>query len=364
MEYLHLFNSESDFTEAYNGSSYKEPWVSATNTGGGATNSYRVDYNNLERKKLETPLTFEIIGDGNIVWKKATTATTLENVIEYSINGGEWESITANTTGGAQIAVVSGDTVQFRGDNQRYATDNYYHNTFNRSTAQFNVKGNIMSLVNSTDFNNLTTLQSAYTFCYLFANCTGLTDASKLLLPATTLAQNCYYAMFYGCTSLIKAPELPATTLADNCYAYMFQNCRSLTTVPELPATTLTDCCYEAMFSYCTSLTAAPELPATTLANYCYNEMFIGCSGLTTAPELPATTLAYGCYSFMFGECSSLNYIKCLATNISASYCINNWLYGVASTGTFVKNPSMTSWTTGESGIPTNWTVVDAIVDA
>ena len=35
MEYLHLFNSESDFNEAYEGSSYKEPWVSATNTGGG-----------------------------------------------------------------------------------------------------------------------------------------------------------------------------------------------------------------------------------------------------------------------------------------------------------------------------------------
>ena len=34
-EYLHLFNSESAFTKAYKGSSYMEPWVSATNTGGG-----------------------------------------------------------------------------------------------------------------------------------------------------------------------------------------------------------------------------------------------------------------------------------------------------------------------------------------
>ena len=29
------------------------------------------------------------------------------------------------------------------------------------------------------------------------------------------------------------------------------------------------------------------------------------------------------------------------------------------STGTFVKNPNMASWTTGTSGIPTGWTVID-----
>ena len=34
--------------------------------------------------------------------------------------------------------------------------------------------------------------------------------------------------MFDGCTSLTQAPVLPATTLANNCYAYMFQNCSSL----------------------------------------------------------------------------------------------------------------------------------------
>lgn len=62
----------------------------------------------------------------------------------------------------------------------------------------------------------------------------------------------------------------------------------------------------------------------------------------------------------MFKGCSGLNYIKCLATNISASNCTNNWVDSVASSGTFVKNASMTSWTTGASGIPTGWTVQDA----
>ena len=85
--------------------------------------------------------------------------------------------------------------------------------------------------------------------------------------------------------------------------------------------------------------------------------MFYGCSNLTTAPELPATTLAQGCYGEMFGGCSKLNYIICLATDISATNCTINWVSGVASTGTFVKNPHMNDWPTGTSGIPTGWTV-------
>jgi hypothetical protein len=111
------------------------------------------------------------------------------------------------------------------------------------------------------------------------------------------------------------------------------------------------------MFSVCTSLITAPELLATTLAYGCYSSMFQYCTSLTTAPELPATTLAYGCYSSMFYNCSKLNYIKMLATNISASSCLSNWVSGVSSTGTFVKNKNATWTTTGVSGIPEGWAV-------
>lgn len=34
--------------------------------------------------------------------------------------------------------------------------------------------------------------------------------------------------MFWGCTSLITAPELPATTLVNSCYTDMFNGCTSL----------------------------------------------------------------------------------------------------------------------------------------
>jgi len=62
----------------------------------------------------------------------------------------------------------------------------------------------------------------------------------------------------------------------------------------------------------------------------------------------------------MFRNCSSLNYIKCLATNISATDCTSIWLEDVSSSGTFVKASSMSSWPTGENGIPSGWTVQNA----
>ena len=212
------------------------------------------------------------------------------------------------------------------------------------------------SLVTAPSVLPATTL-ATYCYQYMFDGCTSLTTAPEL--PATKLASYCYRYMFRGCTSLVTAPTLSATTLADECYREMFKGCIRLETAPSvLPATKLADYCYYGMFAGCTGLTSVPTLPATTLTDSCYRRMFQDCTGLTRAPELPATRLAYECYQYMFYNCTSLNYIKCLATDISSSDCTGNWVYNVASTGTFVKDASMTSWTTGESGIPSGWTVV------
>ena len=207
---------------------------------------------------------------------------------------------------------------------------------------------------------NATSLAS---YCYrgMFYNCTSLREAPEL--PATTLADSCYNSMFNGCTSLVTAPQLPATTLTIYCYASMFYGCASLTEAPQLLATTLASVCYYEMFENCYSLETAPQLPATTLAPSCYEGMFRGCTSLITAPELPATTLASGCYQYMFRYCSQLNHIECLATNISARNCTDWWVDGVASSGTFVRAASMTSWATGTNGIPIGWEVEPPLDD-
>jgi hypothetical protein len=138
----------------------------------------------------------------------------------------------------------------------------------------------------------------------------------------------------------------------------MFRGCTSLVTEPSvLPATTLASDCYNSMFRGCTSLTTAPELPATTLESNCYNSMFWGCTSLTTAPELPATTLTDYCYYTMFQNCRSLNYIKAMFTTTPSASYTSNWVSNVASNGTFVKNNAATWDVTGANGVPSGWTI-------
>ena len=196
-----------------------------------------------------------------------------------------------------------------------------------------------------------------YCYAYMFQGCRKLVNAP--VLAATTLANYCCYFMFKDCSSLVNAPALHATTLWYYCYAYMFQGCTSLVNAPALPATTLAQYCYSFMFSNCTSLVNAPALPATTLTVNCYGYMFQNCTSLVTAPTLPATTLVSFCYSYMFQNCTSLSYIKAMFKKTSSA--LNNWVSGVASTGTFVKNSAAT-WadTFGPSAIPEGWTVETA----
>jgi hypothetical protein len=66
----------------------------------------------------------------------------------------------------------------------------------------------------------------------------------------------------------------------------------------------------------------------------------------------------------MFYGCTNLNYIKAMFTTTpsgsSPNYYTNEWVSGVASSGTFVKN-AVAQWNvTGANGIPTGWTVETA----
>lgn len=273
------------------------------------------------------PLHFEAIED--------TTIRITRNSVEYSMDNKNWVGLPANTT---TPTISAGSKVYFRANSQPDATStNGGIGTF-YLTGKCNVMGNIHSLLYGEDFAENNSIGYQYAFASLFKNCTRLVDAKNLILPAATLMASCYYYMFNGCTSLVNAPELPAMSLASSCYSNMFNGC--------------------------TSLVAAPALPATKLAQYCYSNMFKGCTSLVNAPALPATTLNYdtnGCYSNMFNGCSQLSYLKVMSKVVPSTAYMNNWVEGVASTGTFVKNAAAT-WTDsfGTSAIPTGWTVETA----
>ena len=317
-------------------------------------------------------LTFEAIQN--------TTFAFSQNALQYSLDdGATWTTLAANT---ASPTVTAGNKILWKQTGLAISINNGI-GTFS-ATGNFEVSGNIMSLLFGDNFIGQTDLTGKYyAFYYLFSYNNKIVNAENLILPATildnycyksmfqyckslitafelpatTLKEGCYQSMFEGCTSLTTAPVLPATTLAIRCYANMFKGCTSLKTAPELPVTTLKEGCYQYMFYGCTSLKTGPELPATTLADTCYQYMFYSCTSLKIGPELHATTLDYCCYYSMFYGCTSLNYIKCLATTMSATDCTTNWVNNVAASGTFITVNNPPTWTRDIHGIPANWDV-------
>ena len=222
--------------------------------------------------------------------------------LEYSVGGGAWATLGTSTV---EFGGTSND-LRLRGTNGYGTAEDSNNFDYNCSTISFS---------NAT-----------------LVECSG--DVRTLLdyinYETVSTANASYRLLFNGCTQLVSAPELPATVLTSGCYYKMFQGCTSLTAAPALPATTLADMCYISMFKDCTSLTAAPELPAENLKSWCYRAMFEGCT--------------------------NLNYVKAAFTTTPGSN-TTDWLKGVASTGTFVKNPAATWDVTGVSGVPSGWTV-------
>ncbi|MBQ8713775.1 MAG: leucine-rich repeat protein [Prevotella sp.] len=275
-----------------------------------------------------TPLTLEAVEAGTINIVNPNLLT-----IEYNKNGEGW---TAASNNPISIGVAAGDQVQLRGDNQAYClmTEFGENPTQITATNDIYVYGNVMSLISSIGFATLTTLpvvggsgpyDSDNTFAYLF------TTSGEYLDPVIN-------------TTIRNHPTKDIV----------------------LPALNVTRCGYMYMFARCQNLTRAPELPATELGWGCYHQMFCS-TAIERAPVLAAATVPHEGYSSMFDQCANLNYVKCLATDISAQGSTGFWLNGVAATGTFVKADGMDDWTVGPQdewgsihGIPTGWTVKNA----
>ena len=253
-------------------------------------------------------LTFEVLSGGTIGWI-ASGGTSYAKTIDYRINSGEWNSITS-TASRAFINVSGGDIVEFRGSNISYATAKDKYSAFDGGTATYNAYGNIMSLIYGDNFIGKTSFSGgSYNFCSLFKY-SKVESAEFLVLPALTLTEHCYRAMFSFATLLEVAPYLPATTLARNCYWYMFEE---------------------------------------TL--------------ISKAPILYALTIPVEGYGNMFVRCSNLSYVECYATDRSATNATQTWVNGASGRGVFVKNESMESWPRGANGIPNGWEIISKKID-
>ena len=314
----------------------------------------------------------------------------LDANIQYSFDDGtSW-----NNYSGGNIPLNAGDEICVQGERQNYKNVGNDTNGTPSSNPLFKednnklcyISGNIMSLL--ADKENI--VPSAFHGTFSKGNTEiqyiDIDPDADLILPDTSLEDYCYMQMFRYCTSLKKAPkfrvesvgirscynmlrntritnvdniELPALELAEDCYRELFRQ-TSITVSPSLPATTLAKSCYQQMFAGSTII-EAPLLPATTLAESCYQQMFSDCANLVSCPLLPAPTLVKSCYYQMLYNCKKLMSVTCLATVISATDCTKEWMKGVTndSSRTFYKASSMTSWTSGDNGIPSNWRIQD-----
>ena len=239
-------------------------------------------------------LTFEMLEDGSLGWYSQGYQTMGD--VYYRINGGAW--IQVAKSGETNFNVNASDIVEWIGNCLKTS---YYPTTYGTEQNHFKanyrckVYGNVMSLFYG----------EAVTESY---------DNEFPLIPARATS--------------------PAIISVDHQLWGLFKDCVGITDASRL------------------------VLPAMKLTPYCYASMFNGCSSLTTAPILPALTLVEGCYEYMFNDCSSLSYIECYATDISETDCTKNWVSGVSSSGTFIKEYGIT-WPTGNNGIPSGWDVIE-----
>ena len=244
-------------------------------------------------------LTFTAEEDGSTFGISYYLEPDVQYDVQYSLDGGEtWSELMVGDT---ILLAKKGDKALIRGYNEKGLASDVKNNAHFVMTGAIAASGSVMSLIDGI--------------------------GETLVIPAN----DCFYGLFWNCTSLTQAPELPATMLAERCYEYMFSGCTSLTQAPELPATMLVECCYEYMFSGCTRLTQAPTLPATMLVVYCYFNMFSGCTSLS---EIHVS----------FDDWSDVNYPT------------TRWVENVAPTGTFIC-PKALALEYGVNRIPEGWTV-------
>ena len=271
----------------------------------------------------ENAVRFELT---NMMADEPLTMMALEHATIHVINPPEGMKYSINNydnkiliTEDIEIPVSPQDEVHFYGNGTNIKN---YSSTNIVSTNNVELYGNIMSLVEEENFATATSMVGA-SFAGLFAGNndligeegTFIINTCSLLLPATTLSQNCYSRMFAGCSKLTDTPT---------------------------------------------------ELPALTLAPGCYSNMFEGCSMLNNAPHLPAPELVEGCYAYMFNGCRDLYQVTCLATTIpTGTNCTQDWLNEVSDHSpdggpcTFTKAKGASCWTTGNNGIPSGWDVYE-----
>lgn len=217
------------------------------------------------------------------------TDQTYSQIIYYSFDNQTWQSqtcsyrhnVSTNTDAPFMVAIPARARLYvkatLKGSLSNGNNNITYYNI--QCDKRHSIGGNLISACNNQSSNFSTELITnedgeSYYWGGLFKNDTELISCSNLILPITLSdpsIQNTsiplFESMFEGCVSLITTfPTLPYTQLPRRCYGRMFFGCTSLIEAPEIMATTFT----------------ASSGTGTYSGYYNMQNMFGGCSQLTT----------------------------------------------------------------------------------
>lgn len=179
------------------------------------------DYDDSE--VVSGSIRFKSLQDGSQI---GLTKLNSNQALEYSMNGTDnWTSFTTADT----ITLNTNEKVYVRGKLSSGS-----------GSTQFNITGKVSVKGDLENIWNWEGSSTMYQYCgdHLFADCTGLVDASGLKINKI----NANYGLrdaFEGCYNLILPPVITAMYIAQyGCYE-MFRNCTKLLYAPELPATSI-----------------------------------------------------------------------------------------------------------------------------
>lgn len=258
--------------------------------------------------------------------------------IEYSVDGINWSSVNVHSSSFGEITTIdSGETVYFRSTNKTFKqSGDDASNMRLRANKDVILSGNLFSMIYGANFSGQTVFDGDVSrmFGYLYLE--------RSVLESWGITWKDEYALFNNSGILDSSGlVIPATKYTEFPWGNFME-----------------------LFGGQSKMTRTmPELPCTDLSELCYYMMFHNCYNLENAPILPAQFLPYNAYSLMFSHCYKLDHIECYATEFqltqeSHTPPTSGWVNRVAETGTFVKTSGVT-WTVGNDGIPSGWTVVE-----
>ena len=231
--------------------------------------------------------------------------------------------------------------------------------TFSSST-EFDISGNLASLVYATNFiageyegnwypydnypsGKASTYFNDY-FKYLFKGCKvvnsfDLYNSCQKSNTSYSLT-GVYYGMFQDCTLLkTTSKNLSTDSYGSGTCQYMYANCTSL------------------------KKASIKKLYTSTAVNACYG-MYSGCTSLETAevPKIGTLSLdySYNTYSYMFDGCVNLRKVTTYFSEEPKSGLTTNWLRNVAPAGVYVRPSGLTWDSIGVHSVPEGWTMVDS----